>query len=70
MKTKKQIDESKIARGQIKYVIKLMEMARDTQKQKDIKEEIEWLKSNRDIINGIDVLDVDKRLQKLNEQKE
>jgi len=68
MKTKKQIDESKIARGQIKYVIKLMEMARDTQKQKDIKEEIEWLKSNRDIINGIDVLDVDKRLQKLNKE--
>ena len=68
MKTEKQIDESKIARGQIKYVIKLMEMARDTQKQKDIKEEIEWLKSNRDIINGIDVLDVDKRLQKLNKE--
>ena len=68
MKTKKQIDETKIAKGQLPYVIKLMEMARDTQKQKDIKEEIEWLKSNRDIINGIDVLDVDKRLQKLNKE--
>ena len=42
------------------------EQALSTQKQEDDKEQINWLEINRDVINGIDILDVDERLQKLN----
>jgi hypothetical protein len=35
-------------------------------KAQALADEIKWLKGNRDIIEGIDVLEVDKRLKKLN----
>jgi len=34
-----------------------------------IDEEIEWLKDKRDVIDGIDVLEVDKRIKKLEGMK-
>ena len=50
------------------YTEDILNKVRQEGKAQALADEIKWLKENRDIIDGIDVLEVDKRLVKLQEE--